>query len=121
MLMDVDEPGRHGVLPRLGRPRSADRSAAPRRSPGVLTLVAAGVFALVHALALSAGLGGDFRTATILAWVAIVGTALTLVMGVVALVRGPGRWWSALAIVVSLVANPFVFTSIIVFFESLQS
>jgi hypothetical protein len=120
MLMDVDESGRGGVLPRLGRSRSADRSA-PRRSPGVLALVAAGVFALVHALALSAGLGGDFRTATILAWVAIVGTTLTFVMGVVALVRGPGRWWSVLAIVASLVGNPFVFTRILVFFEGLQS
>jgi uncharacterized membrane protein (DUF2068 family) len=121
MLMNGDDPRGDGVTPRPGRRSTVDDAAAPRRSPGTLTLIAAGVFALVHALAISAGIGGDFRTATILAWVAIVGTALTLVMGVVALVRGPGRWWSVLAIAVSLVANPFVFTRILVFFEGLQS
>jgi lysylphosphatidylglycerol synthetase-like protein (DUF2156 family) len=115
--MSVETPDSESLLP---DPAESDRPT-PRGAPGVLALIAAAVFATVHGVAIAAGVAGDFRTATILAWVAIVGTAVTLVMAVVAFARARGRLFSGIAIVLSLVANPFVLTSILSFFESSQS
>jgi hypothetical protein len=118
-VTSVENPGSERMLHRDDAEGDERRSSAG--APGVLAVIAAALFAAVHVAAIVVGVGGDYRTATILAWVAIVGTALTLVMGVVAFVRGRGRGWSAVAVAVSIVANPLILTRILVFFEGLQS
>jgi len=94
-------------------------TAADRRAlalPGLLAVLAAGFFAVLHGVAVGAAAGGDNTTATVLAWTVIVGTIATLLLGVVAVVSGRGRRWGALAVVLSLLANPFVLMRVLGFF-----
>ena len=76
------------------------------------TVLAAGLLFVV-AYAVMASAGGDFEKGTVLAWVAIVGTILTGLMGAAALVMGYGRLWGFVAVVLSLVANPVTLTAIL--------
>jgi hypothetical protein len=105
-------------------PGGGQRDAAPlraRTAPGVLAVVAALVFAVVHVVAIAEAAGGNYRSATILAWIAIGGTTATLLTGVAALVLDRGRRWSAVAVILSLFANPFVLTQILRFFDPVRS
>jgi hypothetical protein len=95
----------------------AENGAGGARSlPGLVALVAAGLFAVLHGTAVGTASVGDFGTATALAWTVIVGTIASLLLGVAAVVLGRGRRWGAIAVVLSLVANPFVLTRVFAFF-----
>jgi len=84
------------------------------------TILAAGLLFLVG-YAVIAAADGDFEKGTILAWVAVVGTILTALMGAAALVLGYGRLWGLVAIVLSLLANPVTLTVILDAFGSLAA
>ena len=83
-----------------------------RSLPGQVAVVAAGVFAVLHGIAVGRAAVGDYPTATALAWTVIVGTVASLLLGVAAVLLGRGRRWGALAIVLSFAANPFVLSRI---------
>jgi hypothetical protein len=120
--MNVDTQGDERFTP--SSPINEVTDDAPRRArtaPGVLAVVAALVFAVVHVVAIAEAAGGNYRSATILAWIAIGGTTATLLTGVAALVLDRGRRWSAVAVILSLFANPFVLTQILRFFDPARS
>ena len=87
----------------------------PRRSRmlGVSAALLAPLFAAVHAGAVVAASGGAFEQATALATLAIVGTAITGVLGLIALVLGFGRRAGLVAVVLSALANPIVLTALL--------
>jgi hypothetical protein len=102
----------------------APADAPPGRSrtaPGLLALSGAAVFAIVHIVAVVVATAGEFGTATTLAWVAIIGTTATLLLSIAAVGLDRGRRWGAVAVILSLVANPFILMRILGFFAAPQS
>jgi len=84
------------------------------------TILAAGLLFLVG-YAVMAAADGDFEKGTVLAWVAIIGTILTGLMGAAALVLGYGRLWGLAAVLLSVVANPVTLTAILGAFGGLAA
>ena len=78
-------------------------------------------FAVVHVVAVVVATGGGYVLASQLAVVAIVGTIITLVLGIGTFVLRAGRRWGLVAIVLSIVVNPVALRYILDFFGSLTS
>ena len=97
------------------------RQARPPRNLGLFATVAAAALGVVVAIAVSVAADGDHAAGTGLAWVAIVGTALTFALGVAAVVLRRGRRWGVVAVILSLAVNPFLLTRLLSFFETLTS
>jgi len=109
------------------RPLSS-RSAAPvEQSDGGTWLMGASaallalLFAAVHGYAIVAATGGDYSIARTLATVAIVGTIITGLLGLVALLFGFGRRWGAVALVLSVLANPLALTRLLGYLDTISS
>ena len=111
--MTVDRPRRSGLF----APRSPSDDA-PRRGLGPLAFALAVFFAVVTTVAVAVAAGGDYPTATTLAWFAIAGTAGSFVLGAAAAVLGRGRRWALAALVVSVVANPLLLRLILGSFDT---
>jgi len=88
---------------------------------GVLAVVLVLAFAVVHVVAVIVATGGGYVLASQLAIVAIVGTIITLVLGIGTFVLRAGRRWGLVAIVLSIVANPIALRYILDFFGSATS
>ena len=109
------------VFAPLGRNIAKVPDAEPRASGHLgfsATVLAAGLL-FVLGYAMVAAVDGDAGRATTLAWIAIVGSIVTGLMGAVALIGGYGRLWGLCAIIVSIIANPVVLRLILEFFAAL--
>ena len=109
------------VFAPLGRNIATVPDAEPRASGHLgfsATVLAAGLL-FVLGYAMVAAVDGDAGRATTLAWIAIVGSIVTGLMGAVALVGGFGRLWGLVAIVLSIIANPTTLSLMLGFFGSL--
>jgi K+-sensing histidine kinase KdpD len=98
--------------------------AGPRRGRRLLgpaVFVAVLLLAVIEGVAVGAGATGDYPRATTLAWVVIVGTVCTFLLGVLAVVAGRGRWWGLAAAVLSVLVNPFTLMQILDFFGTVAS
>jgi len=95
--------------------------ARPARNLGVAATGGALALAIVVAVAVSVAADGDHEAGTGLAWFAIVGTALTFALGIAAVVLRRGRRWGVVAVILSLVVNPFILTRLLAFFETLTA
>lgn len=76
-----------------------------------LGLAVLGLIVEVIAIAIAASASATVTTwavASVLAWIANGLTLAAVVTGVVAVVARLGRWWGAPAIVVGLLANPWL-------------
>ena len=93
--------------------------AAPRL--GLTAVVLAAAFGVLVGVAVAAAAEGDQATGTALAWFAIVGTVFTFALGVAAIVLHRGRRWGVVAIILSLLANPWILTQILSFFATLTA
>ena len=104
----ADEPATDG-----GAPVAA---AAPKRRFGYVGWIALAV-AVVAAVLTGVGVGvaadGEFVTGTTVAWVAIVLSGIAVAGGILALIAGFGRLPGALAVVLGLLANPFLLTRLL--------
>ena len=78
-------------------------------------------FAAVHGYAIAAASGGDFAVARTLAMVAIVGTIITGLLGIVALLFGFGRRFGAVALVLSILANPLALTRMLGYLDTIST
>lgn len=88
---------------------AATRGTSRRPAPlGALALAAACVFVVLHGVAVATATDGGFAPATALAWTVLVGTIASLLLGVAAVLLRRGHRAGAFAIVISLLANPFV-------------
>ena len=120
--MTATNPGSAPTGPTWRYDGPADASPGrARTAPGILALGGAAVFAIVHIVAVVTATAGEFGAATTLAWVAIIGTTATLLLGIAAVGLDRGRRWGAVAIILSFVANPFVLVRILTLFAAPQS
>jgi hypothetical protein len=94
------------------------------RHLGLVALTSAVVLIALEVVAIAVGTVGvdaerRWPTATVIAWIVIVGLAATLVAGIVAIVRGRGRRFGTAAVVVSVLGNPLVLVGIFALLGSL--
>lgn len=80
---------------------------------GLIALGLAGVGLIVEIVAIgiaapASATETSWAVASVLAWIANALTALAVVAGLIAVVARLGRWWGAPAIVVGLLANPWL-------------
>jgi hypothetical protein len=90
----------------------------------LLGLVSAGLGLLTAVLvgaAVAIASGGDYGLSTILAHGAIALSVLGVIGGAVAAIAGLGRRWGIIAVVLGVLANPFVLLSILRFFGGFES
>jgi hypothetical protein len=102
----------------------AEPDAQPERpapSLGVVATVGAAALGVVVAVAVAVAAEGDQAAGTGLAWVAIVGTALTFALGIGAVVLRRGRRWGIAAVILSVLANPWILTRALSFLETLTA
>ena len=104
-----------------GAPAEAESPRSRGQGLGVLAVVLVLAFAVVHVVAVVVATGGGYVLASQLAVVAIVGTVITLVLGIGTFVLRSGRRWGLVAIVLSIVANPVALRYILDFFGSATS
>lgn len=81
--------------------------------------VTALVLLLTESVAINLANTGSPGSATVLAQLLNWLTIIPFVLGAVALVRGPHRGWAIAAMIVSVIANPFILLNVLSFFGSL--
>ena len=97
---------------------------APRRKTALLgaTAFAAAVIAgVLQAVAIVVATGGDYFASTVLAYLSIGLAVLGVVVGVVAIVLHRGRRLGIVAVVVGVIANPFVLLTLLRLFGTLTT
>ena len=80
---------------------------------GVVAVALTLLLAVVVGFAVAVASVGDDATGSVLAWFAIVGTTATFVMGAAAIITGRGRRWGAVAVILSLIVNPWIMTQLL--------
>jgi hypothetical protein len=86
----------------------APPKVAHRRWLGVWSLAAAIILVALEVVAIVIGNSGEWVLSTILAWVVIVSSAASFLLGLVAIVLGRGRAWGLAGAVISVLVNPLV-------------
>lgn len=124
-LMDDDvEPALRSETPPSGMPTATGGIPIPEpaaaRAPvlGALAALGAIVTVVLHAAAVNVAAARDPETATTLAWAAIIMSFVAMVLGILAVVFRSGRWTGVIAVVVALIANPWVLLQILTFFAA---
>lgn len=88
-----------------------------RRLPyASVAIVTAVVLVVMEGVAVGLAAAGSADAATTIAVLLNFLTVIPFILGLAGLVLGPHRVWSAVAIVISVVANPFLLRSILSFF-----
>ena len=78
------------------------------RRLGMASLVLAISAAVLEVIAIAIGSGGAWGAATALAWLIVALFAISIALGLAAILTGNGRRWGIGAVIVSLLANPLV-------------
>lgn len=99
----VEEPPR--------RERPASRSSVL----GQLALCVALATIGVHIAAVIVAASGSFVAGTVLAWIAIAASILAVLSGLVAIIGRFGRGWGISAVILGVVANPFLLVNVLNF------
>ena len=100
------------------------RPASPRRRfriVGWLALAAAVIAGALTGIGVGVAAGGEFVTATTLAWASIVLSGVAVVGGILAVIARFGRMPGAFAIALGLIANPFLLTQVLGALEQLSA
>ena len=101
----------------------SEEPTTKRRRPyvGIAAMVLALGTIGAHVAALVVASDGDFPTGTYLGYVAIGLSALAVVVGLVAAVIGRGRAWGIVAVIVAVLANPWVLLVVLRFLSGAQT
>lgn len=93
------------------------RERRPSRSSilGQLALCVALATIGVHIAAVIVASSGAFAAGTVLAWIAIAASILAVLSGLVAIIGRFGRGWGISAVVLGVLANPFLLVNILNF------
>ena len=83
------------------------------RFVGWIALAAAVLAGVLTGVGVGMAAGGEFVTGTALAWSAIVSSGVAVVGGILAVIAGFGRVPGVIAIVLGLLANPFLLTQLL--------
>lgn len=96
-------------------------AATPRRELPFASVAfgSAAILLITLVVAVNLASTGSPVAATVLAQLLNWLTVIPFVLGVIALVRGPHRGWAIAAMMVSVIANPFILRSVLSFFGSL--
>ncbi len=113
------------VIPAYPDVGPTDEPAQPPRGPrglvGMAALALAVIMAVLHVIGVVVASGGDFESATVIAWVVIGLSVLAVVGGIVAVILRRGRGWGVAAIALAVIANPVVLLYLLRFVSELQT
>lgn len=109
----VEEPSLEPEQPVATEPEPGPRAVRRFGFLGPVALVGAIATAVLTGIATGVASSGGYETGTVLAWVAIAVSALSVIASLAAIVFDRGRWWGAVALVVAVFANPWVLTSLL--------
>lgn len=76
------------------------------------------VTVIAHIVAVSTASAGDAETGTTFAFVAIWASIPGFLLGVLAIVLGRGRGWGIVALIASVLGNPFILLNVLNFVGS---
>jgi hypothetical protein len=109
-----DEPEAEPPLDGEEPPKEPAReSRVPRWIVGAAALLVALATVAVHIAALVIASADDAVTSTLLAYVAIGLSAVAVIVGILAIVLRRGRPWGIVAVVLGLVANPYLLLTVL--------
>ena len=98
--------------------------AAPKRRSAVFALasvaLAAGTIG-VHVAAIVVASAGDFPAGTTLGYLAIGLSGLAVAVGIMGIIVGPRRGWAVVAVLVAVLANPWVLLTVLRLLSSLEA
>ena len=96
--------------PPIDQPPEPEERPARRRGPllGLIALSLAVLTVVAHAVAVIVASGNDFEPAAIVAYVAIGLSVASVLAGALAVILRLGRPWGVIAIVLGVIANPFL-------------
>lgn len=127
--MTFDSPARmqHPPLPAMPletppveAPEREHAKAPPRELPfASVAFGSAAILLITLMVAINLASTGSPVAATVLAQLLNWLTIIPFALGVIALVRGPHRGWAIAAMMVSVIANPFILRTVLSFFGSL--
>ena len=109
-----------GYLPQgVGRPGRKGRRR-PSPIPGLLALFLAIVTVVLLIIGVDVALRGDYAASRGIAY-STIGTSLVgVIIGIIAVLARRGRVWGIIGIVVCVLANPYVLTTVLGWFSSMQ-
>lgn len=94
-----------------------DAPRAKRRSVpwilGVVGLTLAAAAAVLQVLGIIQASGLNWQRGTLLAWVAIGVSTVAFLIGLIAIILNRGRRWGVAAMILAVVANPWVLTQLL--------
>lgn len=92
----------------------SNASVERRRAwPGILSLIIATASGVAVAVAIALATGGEYTVSSLIGYAAVAATAVSFVLGVVAVAFARGRWWGLAGAMLSLAANPFVSVAVL--------
>lgn len=95
----------------------ARRRSGWRPPIGALALGLALLFVVADAVAIAVSAQGQWVLGTLIAQAIIVATIASFALGIGAFVANRGRRYAAVAVVISILANPLVLTGILAFLD----
>lgn len=96
------------------RPREREaRPLLPHWWPAAVAFLLVVVVVVLDAVAVGLAGSGSFAAATVVAWVAIVLSVLSVLGGILAIVLGRGRPVAIAAVILGILANPWLLTRLL--------
>jgi hypothetical protein len=95
----------------------ATRRHSPRWVIGAVSLAIAVATVILHIVAVSIASGGDWAAGTVVGYVAIGTSILGIAVGALAILLSRGRGLGIVAVVVSILANPYLLLQLLNFFS----
>lgn len=80
---------------------------------GLIALIIAVLFVALEVTGVILALDGQNAAATLIGQIVTLGTALPALLGLAAVITGWSRGWGALAVLISVLANPLVLNSVL--------
>ncbi len=105
-----------GTLEKVHHAEESTRRPLPFTSVAFVLAVA---LLITEGVAINLATTGSLAAATVTAQLLNGLTVIPFALGVVALVRGPYRGWAIAAMIVSVIANPFMLRTVLSLFGSL--
>lgn len=115
---DGSDSGQHGPEEPTPQRRPRTPSTARVRTIGPIALVGGLVTVVLTGIGVGVASTGSYDAGTILAWVAIAVSAVSVLAALAAVVFGWGRAWGIVGLVLAIAGNPWVLTSLLGMFSA---
>lgn len=114
-MSDIEQPPIKVVPMFIDEPEPVEAPPAPverrrwyRPIPGILAFAAALATVVLGVVAIVLATAADFETSTMLSWAAMIASTVAVLVGILAISLRRGRGWGIAAVIVGILANPYL-------------